>query len=273
MKKIVLAFDGNNFSEGAFEFARRLNELDPILLTGIFLPQAELASLWSPLKAISDPMESVMERDDTSIAKENIDLFKMLCDKNNIAYHVHEDFYDFVLPELKRESLYADLIILGSEIFYENITTQDSNVYLQQALHEAACPVVVVPEQFDFPQSIIIAYDGKEESIFAIKQFAYLFPEWSGLPVTVAYAGLESIEDIPQRKMIEELIRSHFSNLSLTHLVFEPRKYFGSWMMEKKSAILVSGSFGRSDLSLIFKKSFVNEVIRDHRIPVFVSHR
>jgi hypothetical protein len=47
MKKIILAFDGTHFSEGAFEFARRLNELQPVLLTGVFLPQAEIANLWS----------------------------------------------------------------------------------------------------------------------------------------------------------------------------------------------------------------------------------
>jgi hypothetical protein len=36
MKKVILACDGSHFSEGAFEFARRLNELRPILLTGVF---------------------------------------------------------------------------------------------------------------------------------------------------------------------------------------------------------------------------------------------
>ena len=40
MKKILIAFDGTHFSDGAFEFARRVNELQPILLTGVFLPQA-----------------------------------------------------------------------------------------------------------------------------------------------------------------------------------------------------------------------------------------
>ena len=37
MKKILLAFDVTDFSEGIFEFARaRLNELHPVLLTGVF---------------------------------------------------------------------------------------------------------------------------------------------------------------------------------------------------------------------------------------------
>ena len=47
MKKVLLAFDGLHFSKGAFEFARRLNELEPILLLGVFVPQVTIANLWS----------------------------------------------------------------------------------------------------------------------------------------------------------------------------------------------------------------------------------
>ena len=273
MKKIILAFDGNHFSEGAFEFARRLNELSPVMLTGVFLPQAELSSLWSRSKAIADPLMSVIERDDSSLTKENIERFTMLCDDNKIAYRIHKDFYDFVLPELRRESKYADLIILGSETFYENIAIQNSNIYLQQALEEAACPVLVVPEQFDFPKSIIMSYDGKEDSIVAIKQFAYLFPEWSDLPTILVYAGKDTNGNLPNKEMIEELVRSHFSHFTSDYLEMDPRKYFPSWMMEKESAILVCGSFGRSGISNLFKQSFVKEIIGDHRLPVFIAHR
>ena len=38
MKKILLAFDGVQFSKSAFDFARQLNDLHPILLTGVFNP-------------------------------------------------------------------------------------------------------------------------------------------------------------------------------------------------------------------------------------------
>jgi hypothetical protein len=39
MKKILIAFDGIHFSKSAFEFAKKLNEVSPVLLTGVFLPQ------------------------------------------------------------------------------------------------------------------------------------------------------------------------------------------------------------------------------------------
>ena len=36
---------------------------------------------------------------------------------------------------------------------------------------------------------------------------------------------------------------------------------------------LVCGAFSRSLVSQIFRQSFVEDVLRDHKIPVFISHR
>jgi len=273
MKKIILAFDGTHFSEGAFEFARQLNKLSPVLLTGVFLPQSQLSSLWSYSKAATAPLFPVFGTEDSALVQENIDRFKVLCENNGIEYRVHKDFYDFVLPELKRESIYSDMIILGSEVFYENVGIHDSNVYLQQVLHDVVCPVVLVPEKFDFPESIIVAYDGTENAIFAIKQFAYLFPELCSLPCMLVYASKEHDSEIPHKEMVEELAGWHFKNLTIYKLDINPRKHFSAWMSERNSSMLVSGSFGRSGLSQLFKRNFINEVIGDHKLPVFVSHR
>ncbi|WP_301923889.1 hypothetical protein [Ferruginibacter sp.] len=43
--------------------------------------------------------------------------------------------------------------------------------------------------------------------------------------------------------------------------------------MKKKSAILVSGSYGRSGISQIFKNSFIQNIIAEHRLPVFIAHK
>jgi len=273
MKKIILAFDGTHFSEGAFEFARQLNKISPILLTGVFLPQSEIAVLWGYADAPVGPLIPVMDSENSMLVRENITRFEDLCRQHGIQYRVHKDFHDFVLPELKRESTFADLIILGSEVFYENIAIRDSDVYMQEALHDVACPVILVPEKFDFPKNIILAYDGKKDSIFAIKQFAYLFPELCKLPTTLVYAGKEGEEDIPHGEMMVELAGMYFSHLTINKLNMKPRKHFATWMLEKEACLLVAGSFGRSGLSQALKESFVKEIISDHKLPVFVAHQ
>jgi len=274
MKKILLAFDGTHFSEGAFEFARRLNELQPVLLTGVFLPQAEPAALWSYADGMESPhLSAPFEGNESELVQRNISRFEKLCRSNGIDYRVHKDFYDFALPELKRESRYADLLILGSEVFYENMSTNKPNDYLRDALHDVKCPVLIVPEKFEFPESIILAYDNSEAAIYAIKQFAYLFPEFTNRETLLVYANIDEEEDFPDKIQMEELAARHFSNLTLMKLDVNPKKFFSTWIIDKKSAMLVSGSYGRSGLSQFFNKSFVKEVIADHQLPVFIAHK
>ena len=124
MKKILLAFDGTNFSVGAFEFARRMNEVSPILLTGIFLPQAEYANLWNYGDAMVGPLlVPVVESSEEEKMEKNKTRFRKLCQDEGIDYRVHEDSFDFALPELKKETRFADLLSIGSESLYENMVT------------------------------------------------------------------------------------------------------------------------------------------------------
>ena len=273
MKKIIIAFDGTHFSEGSFEFARRLNQLQPVLLTGIFLPQAEIGYLWSYADGVSVPFIPQLETGDAELIQQNIARFEKQCTSNNIDFRVHKDFYDLALPELKKESRFADLLIIGSEVFYKNMGTHMPNEYLRDTLHDIACPVLLVPEKYDFPESIILAYDGSDEAVFAIKQFACLFPELTNRKTMLVYAHKDATKDIPDKIQIEELAARHFSDLTLFKMNAVPKKDFSNWVMEKKSAILVSGSYGRSGISQIFKNSFIQNIITDHRLPVFIAHK
>lgn len=274
MKKILLAFDGSHFSNGACEFAKNLNEINPILLVGSFLPQLDYANLWSYSGGgLSGPLFiPLVEGEDAEAVEENIEQFEDFCKKNGIEFRVHKDFYDFALPELRKESRFSDLLILGGETFYENLGTEEPNVYLKDALHGVECPVVVVPEEYDFPTSNILTYDGTEASVFAIKQFAYLFPEFADNKTILVYINEKGEEQFPEQVCIEELVARHFKDLTLERLKANPKKYFISWLLENKAAILVSGAFGRSAFSRSFKKSFITDAIREHRLPLFVAH-
>lgn len=273
MKKIILAFDGTAFSEGAFEFARRLHELQPVLLTGIFLPRAALADLWSYAGGAGTAHIALADNGEGDVVQKNIEHFEKRCNANGISYRVHKDFYELALAELKKESRYADLLILGTEVFYKNSGTTSANDYVREALHDVVCPVLLVPEIVDFPESIILAYNGSEEAVYAIKQFAYLFPELTNKQTLLVYASNHAGEDIPDKMQMEELVSRHFTNLTLLKLNIQSKKDFSTWVLEKKSAMLVSGSYGRSGLSELFKNSFIKEIIGSHRLPVFIAHK
>jgi nucleotide-binding universal stress UspA family protein len=273
MQKVVIAFDGSNFSEGAFRFARQMNKMQPIILTGVFLPQTEYANLWSYATAVTPVFVPLVEGDESDLIQQNIALFQQRCVAENIEFRVHKEFWDFALPELRKESRYTDLLIVGSETFYSNLSNSEVNLYLQDVLHDAECPVVIVPEQFNFPVSNILAYDGTASSVFAIKQFTYLFPDFCSNPTTLTHTTREESKSLPQQPMIQELVAAHFKDVTTLHLELDLKKYFGAWMSEQKGSILVCGSFGRSGLSRMVKSSFVADVIADHKVPVFIAHK
>lgn len=275
MKKILLAFDGSNFSEGAFEFCRRLNEMQPILVTGVFIPQVNYANLWSYATAAgTEPLFiPLVEEEEAAEITTNIQHFESLCQKNGISYRVHKDFFDFALPELKKETRFADLVIISGEIFHKGPLAANQYDYMRDAIHASECPVLVVPESFEFPENNILAYDGGEESVYAIKQFAYLFPELAKNKTLLVYSEDHVEKNFPSRDNIIELCTQHYKDLTFHKLEIDTKKYFSTWISEKKASILVSGSFSRSALSQIFKKSFIADIIMEHKIPVFIAHK
>ena len=270
MKKILLALDGNNFSEGAFEFASSLNKKEEILLTGVFLTQVEAKNLWAYAVGVPPVVVPILE-EDTAVVDESIERFKGLCELNNISYKVHEDYYGFAIPELRRETRFADVLLIGSQTFYHNLGGT-MNEYLMNAVHKAECPVLLVPEYFVFPQSNILAYDGSDSSIYAIKQFYYTFPELCDNATLLVYCE-DKDEVIPEKENMYELASQHFSNLQILKLDGDPKRSFNKWMSDKKNSILVSGAFGRSSLSQTFRKSFVSDIVKEHQLPVFVAHK
>ena len=272
MKKIIIPFEGASFSRGAISFAAMLRKDSPILLAGIFLPKVDYARFFFFPSAFAAPAYIPVHEDveETAIEK-NINDFKTVCEKNNVAYRVHKDLYDSAIPQLTKETRFADLMIIGSEVFY-TVGSDGPLEYLKDALHNTECPVVIVPEKFELPSQIILAYDGSASSVFAIKQFINLFPSLCVLPATLVYAGDEK-HDIPEKFLIEELLSCHFKKLTISKIGEDQKKHFYNWLAEQSDPLLVSGSFSRSGISELFNKGSVIDAIRQHKTPIFIAHQ
>lgn len=275
MKKILLAFDGSHYSEGAMEFARQLHNINPVFLAGVFLPQIDYSALWSYSGGgkAGDIFIPMVEDEDAAAVQENIRRFEDFCARYDIEFSVHKNFLDFAVPEIKKESRFADLLIISSERFYEQAGNDGLNIYLREVLHDVECPVIVVPESFSLPLTNILTYDGKEESVYAIKQFAYLLPEFTAYETLLVCATSNNQETLPQQDNIEELVQRHYSKLKLVRLDTHASKNFASWLEDKNAAIVICGAFSRSTMAQLFHKSFIADVIRQHRLPVFIAHK
>ena len=278
MKKILFVNDSNHFSRGSLEFIRQLNQFEPILVTGIFMPQSAFASVLS-YAASANGLGNTgyfpsVESDEVIQIEGEMKKFENFCLKNDLLYRLHRDTYNVNLPQLRLESRFADLMVISSELFYKKSDASEADFeHIRDTIRTSECPVIVVPENFIFPESVILAYDGTEESVYAIKQFAYLFPKLGIHPTLLVYADENENSELPSEDYIRELAAQHYPDLTLYKLGINPKNHFADWVKGRKGSVLVCGSLGRSGLSNFFRKSFAAEIIRSHELPVFVATR
>jgi hypothetical protein len=270
MLKVSIQFDGGHFSEGAFQFAKELSEITSISLTGSFLRQSDFVNHWNPAPLVGIPV--LPFGDEQADGDSVMEMFTTACDNNNISYHIHNYKHTIGYPALQKQTRFSDVFVVGSEVFFKNIGGGVPNEYLKDLLHIAECPVIIVPESFEFPSTIVLAYDGSESSVFAIRQFANLFPEFADKRTILAYAGQKE-EKIPELEYIKEFAGCHFSNFGCVKVNEEGQKGFSDWLCGITAPMVVAGSFGRPELYEAVRKSFLTDVIHAHNAVVFIAHK
>jgi len=273
MKKVLAVLDGAHFLAAISNFALHLNNIEPMLLTGIFLPSADYAAATEYLYYGNAVVPAYLEAYDTdpAVIKQNISRFESFCDTHHIRYRVHKEIKKDIVSELKLESRFADLMLLSDSEFYNNQGPDIQDEYLHETLHHAECPVLLLPDNNTVPDHIVLAYDGSASSMCAIRQFIYTMPELTDLETLVVYAG-NSHDDLPFINQLKEYLPQHFNKLAYYRLDADPRKYFDTWITNKGNPLLVSGSYGRSPFSEMLRKSFITEIVKEHKLPVFVAH-
>lgn len=275
MNKIILLSDTEKLPQGAFDFARILHEQQPILLTGVFIPRQEY---WNTLLYYSYGIDTPlylypMEDEQPEITNAALTNFKNNCERLGIEYRLHESDTLSTKENLQKESRFADLLVMSSHLFYESQKDEITSETGGNTLHYAECPVIVVPEQMRMPNRLILAYDGSASSVFAIRQFAHIMPEFTNLETLLVYASSNPATPIPNAALIEELASRHYPNLTIMKLNIDPDKAFSDWLGEHGDSLLITGAQGRSGFSEFFKKSFVGTILQRHQMPVFVAHR
>jgi len=274
MKKIIIALDGKHFPKGAFAFAKSMNAQTRILLAGVFLHPVDYSKLlaYTGIEGVTLMPEWLSRTEDEVLVSKNISLFTEACVAEGIEFRIHKDTDLMALNTLIEETRFADALLVSSELFYENVSNSQPNFYLEEVLKKSECPVMLVPENYKDPGNVVLTYDGYESSVFAIKQFAYVFGELAKKE-TILLSVLHEEDDLPEYSLISELVSRHYPNLKIQSLHLKHRKDFIEWMKNRPDSFIVMGAFSRSAFSSMFKKSFATAVIHEIQMPVFISHK
>jgi hypothetical protein len=273
MNKIVLPIEGGQYPKDCLEIAAHLNRVSPLLLTAAIVPDVDYASRWSVPGgfATASYLAEVSSDEIEAITKTTARL-KEYCREFNIWNIVREDQFDLALQEIRKESRFADLLLISIQNFFKNISPDQPNAYLKEMLHHSESPVLLVPEKPKLPEQVVFAYDGSASSVFAMRQFTYLFPEFIGRPVTVVHLCDEKDDPVPDADFLLEWLRRHAYQVELLKLQMSKSDFLIAWMRNLEAPWLIAGSFGRSSWSEAFTKSFITESIQRPAYPVFLAH-
>ena len=272
MKKILLLCDGDHFPSGAVRFIRQMRETEPIYVKGMFFTPIDVIEL-IPIGFIpvAGPYVKLKEQELSEVHTSQ-QKFAEAFENAGIKYDIQPNEGAWDVDLFKTESRFADLVVISGELFCQNAFENQPNDYMTEVLRSSECPVAVIPEKFKCIERLAVAYDGEKESMHAIKQFVYLFPNLPELPAEIVHIKEESTDEIPNRDLLREYTFSHFESQYTAKLHFDPKRYFSSWLEERKNVLLIAGSFSRSAISNNLRKSFAEKIIAEHTCPIFIAH-
>jgi hypothetical protein len=259
MKRLLFVGTGYDFPEGAFGFLAAANHHQSCVVVGLFFRPGD-----------SDRVHSVGYEQDQAIEK-NREIFVRECRRQLIPCQLHDHEGEWDRELLEEESRFFDLMLLSGDLICGETNRGQPNFFLQEALQRANCPVVVVPELYLEPGCILMPYSDNRNSLQALKQFCYQLPGLTDLPTEMSCIKDNRTGHVLNPDKFREFAQVHFQSLSMLESPSHAGGLFEESMREKGPFLLISGSFSRSALSLIAKRSFAEKAIHEYAMPVFIA--
>ncbi len=174
--------------------------------------------------------------------------------------------------EIISESRFAELLIVDPEMSFGGKNEGVPTGFIKEVLAKSECPVVIAPFSFYGTEEILFAYDGSKSSLFAIKQFTYLFPELTDKKVTILQVNENEDGPVIEKEKIGELLQMHYSSIGFHTLYGKASDELYNYLLGKKNIFVVMGAFGRGMLSGFLKHSTAELVVKTINLPIFIAH-
>jgi len=276
MKKISAAFDGLKFSQSTLTYAIELARASKTMLSGIFLE----SFLYHGYKlhdmvgthGISEVKMKHLSEKDTETRLKSAAIFEQACKAAHISYSIHHD-ESVALQELFKESIYSDLLLISADETLKQAAEKRPTHFVRELLAQTQCPVLIVPDKYKEIEKVVLLYDGKPSSVYAIKMFNYMMP-WLQNKETevVSVTDPRDMIELPDRNLVE-FIKCHYPSATYTLLKGDPElEIIGYLKRSNKNSLIVSGAYQRTQVSRWFKTSMADRLMGEINMPLFIAH-
>ncbi len=278
MEKILLAIDAINPDKNSLEFACYLAHLTKSKLTGVFLENllSEERPVLKQVQGMASMDWVVDQKSDEYNAKlelieKNISLFKDACIDRGVNYSLHRD-RGLPARELTGESRFADLVVVDAQTSFNKRYEGSPTEFVKDILKNAECPVIIAPGSFKLIDEIIFTYNGSPSSVFAIKQFTYLFPQLNNKKITILQVNDAGEWKDPDKYKFKEWLKEHYTDLHFEELKGDTDARLFDCLLNRENVFFVMGAYGRNSLSQFFKRSHADLLIKTVTQPIFIAH-
>jgi hypothetical protein len=168
---------------------------------------------------------------------------------------------------------FSDLLIIDGEATEARVRGESAGWLETRILEAAECPVVVVPGRIEKIDELFFTYDGADTSMFAIKQFTYLFPQFRHKKVTLLEVVGRGKSSLTSQHQVLAWLHAHYDQIESEILKGDSYHELFSCLLGKSNGFVVMGAYGRNFLSRLFKPSHADEIIGALiHLPVFIAH-
>ena len=260
MKKILVLFNGISAPCHITRFAFNIAKSNNAALHVLFLKD-EVSDYPFPgdIASVQKSYSTKTEKaDNKKLEEKNIALFKTFCDDEKVACHFE---IDVSLKNLVNFSPGADIIITDSHDNFQRYSLKD-------LLARVKCPVCLISSNATEIKTNILLYDGSNNSINAMETYGQLFPKLCGKKSFVL-----TINEGKISKPLSQSLLQKFTNISTVSLSGNSEiKLIEFLDQHKKDTMVITGEYGRSAISRLFKPDLSDVIINQTRTSIFITH-
>lgn len=260
MKKILVLFNGISAPWHITTFALNMAKSNNAALHVLFLKD-EVSDYPYPsdIASVQKSYSAKTEKEDNKkLEEKNIALFKTFCDDKKVACQFERDVS---LKNLVNFSPAADIIIMDS---YDNFQRYS----LKDLLARMKCPVCLVSSNATEIKTNILLYDGSDNSIHAMETYGNLFSGLCGKKSFVL-----TINGGKVNKPLSQSLLQKFTNIRTVTLSGNSEIELIEFLNQhKKGTMVITGEYGRSAISRLFKPGLSDVIISQTTTSIFITH-
>lgn len=275
IKDLLVAYDGNEASQHALEFALQMGNKYKATVTGVTVSRPEPFEShlrkWIP-DSVKESMATARLEASKSIEAKFQEQIRANGFTGETGWLVEEGLPDLTIARTAR---FFDMLVIGQ--FLTAFTTEHRTVDPQELLQRAGKPVIIVPKDLKlrpFKEEAAIAWDGSRHAARALTDAMQILETKKKIYILTALADRKELAELPGLDLTKHLARHGVAAEVIE--VNAAAHGIGPALLETckrlQPDVLVMGAYGRAKFGQQFFGGVTRHILTHHELPVLLSH-